>query len=164
MHRDIKSDNVLIGESGAIKLGDFGYATQLTSERNKRNTIVGTPSWMAPELVTGDNYDTKVDVWSLGIVAIELADGEPPYIEESQMKTLFLITTQDSPTVSAPENWSYEFLDFIRRCLVKQPEERSNCPDLLEHPFLMSGRAAEGEFQEFFARWLREKRSRANLI
>ena len=83
IHRDIKSDNILANEDGDVKLADFGYASQLTKERDARITKVGTPAWMAPELIKGERrYDTKVDIWSFGIVAMELTNGDPPYINE----------------------------------------------------------------------------------
>jgi serine/threonine protein kinase len=89
IHRDIKSDNLLIGDDGSIKLADFGYAAQLTQEKQKRNTIVGTPYWMAPELIRGQNYDQKVDLWSLGIMIMEMAEGEPPYMEFPPLRVCF---------------------------------------------------------------------------
>ena len=94
VHRDIKSDNILINNNGDLKLADFGYAAQLTLERDNRTTKVGTVCWMAPELILGKtSYDAKVDIWSLGIFALELATGEPPYLDQPQMKVLQLIVT-----------------------------------------------------------------------
>lgn len=92
IHRDIKSDNILVSEGGEVKLADFGYAAQLTKEKNSRDSKVGTVCWMAPELIRGvQKYDTKVDVWSLGILLMEMAEGQPPYINEAQARVLFFI-------------------------------------------------------------------------
>jgi serine/threonine protein kinase len=85
IHRDVKSDNILINSRGEIKLADFGRAAQLTDASPKRNSVVGTPYWMAPELIRGEPYDVKVDIWSFGIVLIEMAEGEPPYMDLSAL-------------------------------------------------------------------------------
>jgi len=136
IHRDIKSDNILMGMNGDIKLADFGYAAQLTRQKQKRNTIVGTPYWMAPELIRGQNYDTKVDVWSLGIMAMEMAEGEPPYMEFPPLRALFLITTKGIPPLKEPRKWSPVFQSFVSTCLEKEAENRPDSFELAKHPFL----------------------------
>jgi serine/threonine protein kinase len=136
VHRDIKSDNILLGTRGEVKIADFRYAAQLTSQKTKRNTIVGTPYWMAPELIRGQNYDTKVDIWSLGIMVMEMAQGEPPYMEFPPLRALFLITTKGIPDLNEPQKWSQPFREFVSLCLEKDPEKRPSASELLEHPFL----------------------------
>jgi hypothetical protein len=121
MHRDIKSDNILVNSKGDIKLCDFGYSAKLTQEKKGRDSRVGTIYWMAPELIKGKTqYDSKVDIWSFGIFAIELADGEPPHAGKSQAKILLKIVQKDSPTLKDPR-WSPLFKDFISKCLIKDP-------------------------------------------
>jgi len=136
IHRDIKSDNILIGGKGEIKLADFGYAAQLTQARQERNSVVGTPYWMAPELIRGNNYDFKVDVWSLGIMTREMAEGEPPYLEFPPLRALFLLTTQGIPPLKDAYKWSKEFNDFLALCLEKDTDKRPTAASLLSHPFL----------------------------
>lgn len=91
IHRDLKSDNILIDYDGSVKIGDFGFATQLTKEKENRSSIVGTPAWMAPELVRKMKYDEKVDIWSVGIILVELCEGEPPYLKLPHLKAMYLI-------------------------------------------------------------------------
>lgn len=153
IHRDIKSDNILISLEGRVKLADFGYATQLTTDREQRKTVVGTVSWMAPELVTGSLYGTKVDVWSLGIMVLELAEGEPPLFKVNPMKALFMIVSGPSPALTDPGKWSPEFVQFTRRCLVKDPDARASCEELLDMPFLALGAHARIEFAEYLQEW-----------
>jgi len=135
IHRDIKSDNVLLGGDGQVKLADFGYAAQLTKQKQQRNTIVGTPYWMAPELIRGQNYNQKVDIWSLGIMAMEMAEGEPPYMEFPPLRALFLITTKGIPELKSP-TWTSDFKDFVSKCLILDPDNRPDAADILKHPFL----------------------------
>ena len=120
IHRDIKSDNLLMNAAGDIKLADFGYAVQLTEEQSARQSKVGTVCWMAPELIRGERkYTSKIDIWSLGIFAMEMANGDPPYINEPQQKVIFNIVKKTPPSIN--ERWSKEFSDFVKRCLTKDP-------------------------------------------
>jgi hypothetical protein len=144
IHRDIKSDNILMSTDGHIKLADFGYAAQLTNGRVKRNTVVGTPYWMAPELIRGHDYGTKVDIWSLGIMLIEMAEGEPPYMEYPPLRALFLITTKGIPPVKNQNKWSRDFHDFFAKCLDVNVQTRPEAAELLKHPFMLRACEAEG--------------------
>ena len=136
IHRDIKSDNILVGRDGSVKLADFGYTAQLASKDSKRATICGTPYWMAPEIIEGREYGPEVDVWSLGILCIELAQGEPPYMNEKPMRALYLIAVSGVKGLEDKSKWSTEFNDFVDQCLIVNPEERPSVDELLEHPFL----------------------------
>ena len=136
LHRDIKSDNVLVGLDGAVKLGDFGFAATLTEEVKTRKSIVGTPFWMAPELIRGQEYDGKVDVWSTSITAIEMAEGEPPYLNTPPLKALLMITTSKPPRLQQRKQWSKAFNHFLKKSLMKKPQNRANAEQLLFHPFI----------------------------
>ncbi|CAG9859253.1 unnamed protein product [Phyllotreta striolata] len=142
VHRDVKGSNILLTKEGEIKLSDFGLSKIRSSSDERMSVILGSPSWMAPELVNiGSNqnelgYNDKVDVWSLGITAIELGDGKAPFQDMHPSRTLFQIVANPPPALQKISNWTENFHDFISECLVKDHEYRPCVMELIEHPFL----------------------------
>lgn len=141
IHRDIKGQNVLLTDNADIKLVDFGVSAQLDRTIGKRNTFIGTPYWMAPEVIACDQdptatYDYRSDQWSLGITAIEIAEGEPPLCSMHPMRALFLIPRNPPPRLKQTKKWGPRFINFIEQCLTKEPTKRPTSDELLRHSFV----------------------------
>uniref|UniRef100_A0A8C6NY35 non-specific serine/threonine protein kinase n=1 Tax=Nothobranchius furzeri TaxID=105023 RepID=A0A8C6NY35_NOTFU len=143
IHRDLKAGNILLMLNGDIKLADFGVSAKNNKTLQRRDSFIGTPYWMAPEVVMCETtkdapYDFKADIWSLGITLIELAQIEPPHHELNPMRVLLKIAKSEPPTLDYPQKWSKDFNDFLKKALDRNPETRPSATQLLEHPFVRS--------------------------
>lgn len=136
LHRDIKAGNILLTNEGNAKLADFGVSAQVSTMASKKGTLIGTPYWMAPEVILESLYDAKCDIWSLGITIIEMAQGGPPLDDVHPMRAIFQIPRRDPPTLKQPEKWPTEMINLLQRCLVKDPTKRSSSRELLTDPFI----------------------------
>ncbi|PRP83928.1 p21-activated protein kinase [Planoprotostelium fungivorum] len=148
LHRDIKSDNILLGKGGQVKIADFGNASQLSDRNKQRLTFCGTPYWMAPEVIQKKSYGPEVDIWSLGIM---MAEWDPPYITENTTKALFMISTQGAPSLQEPKRWSAPMADFVKQCTEMDPTKRPKAIELQQHPFFLQ---LEGNYASQMARFL----------
>ncbi|RKP14380.1 kinase-like domain-containing protein, partial [Piptocephalis cylindrospora] len=152
VHRDVKSDNILLNSRGQVKLADFVHCSQLTETKPTRNAVVGTPYWMAPEVVKGEWYGPKVDIWSLGVVIYEMMHGQPPYIDYPPLKALYLLATGGMPDEEIKEDkdaeqnerLSTDLISFLKDCTRYKAEERPSASTLLEHPLLKKSCGARG--------------------
>ena len=154
MESSLDLDDV-VNFDGDVKLADFGFAINLTEEESKRTSVVGTPYWMAPELIRGQKYDSKVDIWSLGITLIEMAEGEPPLLKEPPLRALLMITI-NPPAKLKSAMWSPTIVHFLSLCLEVNPERRSTAERLLMHPFIKMASTKE-EFAEFVGTKIKRK-------
>lgn len=136
IHRDIKSDSILLTHDGRVKLSDFGFCAQVSKEVQRRKSLVGTPYWMAPELISRLPYGPEVDIWSLGIMVIEMVDGEPPYFNEPPLKAMKMIRDNLPPKLKNLHKVSPLLKGFLDRMLVRDPAQRASASELLKHPFL----------------------------
>eukprot|EP01017_Pseudomicrothorax_dubius_P012797 TRINITY_DN15424_c0_g1_i2.p1 TRINITY_DN15424_c0_g1~~TRINITY_DN15424_c0_g1_i2.p1 ORF type:complete len:513 (-),score=63.97 TRINITY_DN15424_c0_g1_i2:110-1648(-) len=140
VHRDVKAGNILLDHRGNAKLGDFGVSAPLGLTSNTPEGIVGSPYWMSPEVISNSQHDNKTDIWSLGITAIELAEGQPPLSHIHHLRAMFVIKNRPPRGLTDPSKWSSDFASFVESCLNVNPQERPTTKELLSHPFVSRSR------------------------
>ena len=137
IHRDIKCGNILLDHHGNVKIADFGVSAELLNTFSDKDTVIGTPFWMSPEVISKSKYNKKTDIWSLGITAIEMAEGEPPYSHIHPIRAMFAIKNSPPQGLTDASRWSPEFNSFVRKCLIIDPKKRPNTKELLSDPFIL---------------------------
>lgn len=166
IHRDIKGQNVLLTDGAEVKLVDFGVSAQLDRTIGRRNTFIGTPYWMAPEVIACDEqpdatYDNRCDMWSIGITSIEMAETQPPLCDMHPMRALFLIPRSEPPRLKSKKAWSKKFHNFVNTCLIKDYHKRPTADQLLQHEFIRDARSHERkiriELKDFIDRMKKKK-------
>lgn len=135
LHRDVKSDSILLSSEGYVKLSDFGFSARV-SEDGRRRSLVGTPYWMAPELIARVPYGPAVDIWSFGIMLVEMVDGEPPYFSMTPLNAMRQIRDQPPAPVRCAHRYSPLLADFLSKVLVREPQERASANQLLDDRFI----------------------------
>ncbi|XP_065644866.1 serine/threonine-protein kinase mig-15 isoform X2 [Hydra vulgaris] len=166
IHRDIKGQNILLTENAEVKLVDFGVSAQLDRTVGRRHTFIGTPYWMAPEVIVCDEqpdatYDNRCDMWSIGITAIEMAESQPPLCDMHPMRALFLIPRSEPPRLKSRKLWTKKFREFVTVCLIKDYLQRPTAEQLLQHDFIRGSRSQDRkiriEIKDFIDRARRRK-------
>mmetsp|Transcript_14931 Transcript_14931/g.29311 ORF Transcript_14931/g.29311 Transcript_14931/m.29311 type:complete len:365 (-) Transcript_14931:140-1234(-) len=159
IHRDVKAANVLVSETGDCKLADFGVSSEIATTLSRKQTVIGTPNWMAPEVIKASAYNDRADIWSLGITAIELAEGQPPHSDVHPMTAMFNIPSAPPPKLKQQSKWTQNFHNFLHLCLQKDPTKRPSAAALLaKHPFITQAPGKE-VITEFVDQCMLEMRS-----
>ena len=171
IHRDIKSANILITDDAEVKIADFGVSEHLTATICARNTLVGTPFWMAPEVVSGSDYDTQADIWSMGITVMEMAEGAPPLSRDypNPMRAMFKIPFLAPPKLAEPDKWSRKLNEFLEASLVKDASKRPSAKALLSHAWVTSNQKQRRSLLDLIVEVKKERdaekrNSKVNLV
>lgn len=140
IHRDIKSDSILLASDGCVKLSDFGFCAQVSAQVPKRRSLVGTPYWLSPEIISRQSYGPEVDIWSMGIMVMEMVDGEPPFYNELPIQAMKKIRDMPPPKLQNQSRISPYLDSFLSKMVIKDPTQRATAKELLQHPFLQQAR------------------------